>query len=316
MITDIKKGKTSFISRYLEGRFLYSPEGNSLFNWVMGVFKALRISKRGDVIVCWFDFQAVLCYWIGALTFQKRNIVCINVMLKDKNTIRNRVVAFMYRKALSSKRLVASVSSEEYGKYVMNRLHIKKKKFFLLHDVFHEYYKVSDIPVYKPNTVFCGGKNGREWNLIIRVAKLLPNVTFNLVMPGDVYNSLRGDIPNNIIVKHDIPSDEFLHVMCESQIVALPLNTQAPSGLIVIFQAAANNKFIVTSDTLTTREYISNDRGLILRNDAALWAEAIQDSLSHPLDMEKAQKKMLAFLRSNCSEEQFINVLNHMISEF
>ena len=43
--------------------------------------------------------------------------------------------------------------------------------------------------------------------------------------------------------------------MCQSSLVVMPLDTEAPAGLIAFFQAAANGRMSITSDTVTTREY-------------------------------------------------------------
>ena len=42
----------------------------------------------------------------------------------------------------------------------------------------------------------------------------------------------------------------------------MPLDTEAPAGLIALFQAATYGKMVITTDTVTTREYFSGDRGV------------------------------------------------------
>lgn len=68
----------------------------------------LRSARKNDILICWFDFQGVLCWWLSKLTFRKRNIVIVNIMLKDKTTLRNRVVSWLYKKVLTA-------GSELYG---------------------------------------------------------------------------------------------------------------------------------------------------------------------------------------------------------
>ena len=105
-----------------EMKVVSSPKCSRLIvGWLKGCLSALRQSYRNDTIVCWYDFQAVLCYWLAKLSFRQRKIVCINLLLKDKASTKNKVVAWLYKKALKSKHFVASVTSVEYGKHLKNR---------------------------------------------------------------------------------------------------------------------------------------------------------------------------------------------------
>ena len=121
------------------------------------------------------------------------------------------------------------------------------------------------------NTVFCGGRNGRDWELLIRIAQAMPEVTFNCVMPKDKYEEYKENFGKNMVVKSDIPEQEFLEFMCQSQLVVTPLDTEAPAGFDCFYQAAANGKMAITSDTVTTQEYFADGRG------ALCWARDIED---------------------------------------
>ena len=137
------KGKVSFISQMIHGEVneIYSPKSKRLIvGWLKGCKYALEVSHSYDTIVCWYDFQAILCYWLCRFTFKRRKIVCVNLLLKDKDSFKNKIVAWLYKKALKSKHFVASITSVEYGKHLKNRLGIDKD-LFLLHDVFHGDYK-------------------------------------------------------------------------------------------------------------------------------------------------------------------------------
>lgn len=285
-----------------------------IVGWLKGCLSALRQSCRNDTIVCWYDFQAVLCYWLAKLSFRQRKIVCINLLLKDKASTKNKVVAWLYKKALKSKHFVASVTSVEYGKHLKNRLDIDKD-LFLLHDVFHEDYKVNASLDVCPNTVFCGGRNGRDWKFMIEVAKAMPHVQFHLVMPKVTYDEYQHELPSNVVAKYNLSMDDFLKEMCSCELVALPLDTEAPAGLIVLFQAAANMKYIITTDTMTTREYLSDGRGCLLTNVVDVWSKAIDEKLGKVKLNAMASEKLLNFLETECSEEKFVEGIETMIKK-
>lgn len=298
-----------------EATIIFSPkEKNVFFAWIKGVNSALSQTSRNETIVCWYDFQAVLCYWLSKLSFKRRKIVCINLLLKDKESTKNKVVAWLYKKALKSKRFVASVTSVEYGKHLKKRLGIDKN-LFLLHDVFHDNYKANENVEVVPNTVFCGGRNGRDWKFMIDVAKAMPNIQFHLVMPKTTYEDFITELPSNVVAKYNLAMEDFMKEMCSCEIVALPLDTEAPAGLIVLFQAAANMKYIVTTDTMTTREYLKDGRGCLLVNDVAVWTRAISERLGNAKSNSEASGKLLKFLDTECSEEKFVEGVERMIKK-
>ena len=312
------KEKVSFVTNSFsfEIKEIYSPKWDKLIiGWIIGCLTILKLSKRNDMIVCWYDFQAVLCYWLAKLSFRHRKIVCINLLLKDKASTKNKVVALLYKKALKSKYFVASVTSVEYGSHLKKRLGINKE-LFLLHDVFHEDYKVNASLDVCPNTVFCGGRNGRDWKFMIEVAKVMPHVQFHLVMPKVTYDEYQHELPSNVVARYNISMEDFMKEMCSCEIVALPLDTEAPAGLIVLFQAAANMKYIITTDTMTTKEYLSDGRGCLLPNDVNVWSEAIDGKLGKVKLNAMASEKLLNFLEAECSEEKFVEGVELMINKF
>ena len=309
------KGKVSFISQMIHGEVneIYSPKSKRLIvGWLKGCKYALEVSHSYDTIVCWYDFQAILCYWLCRFTFKRRKIVCVNLLLKDKDSVKNKIVTWLYRKALNSKRVIASVTSTEYGTHLKERLGINKK-LFLLHDVFHESYLYKREFHVIPKSVFCGGRNGRDWKFMIEVAKVMPHVRFHLVRPKIIYEEFQNELPDNVIAKYNLSMEDFMKEMYSCEIVALPLDTEAPAGLIVLFQAAANMKYIITTNTMTTREYLSDGRGCLLPNDVDVWKKVITERIGNEKGNKEASAKLLNFLQTECSEEKFVDGVEFMI---
>ncbi len=307
-------GRVSFISRLssMEMREVFSPRRKRLIlGWCKGARDVVRLSRKDDTVVCWYDFQAVLCFLLCKLLCKRRKIVCINLLLKDKASLKNRLVAQLYALALRSKNFVASVTSVEYGEHLKQRLGFTRP-LFLVHDVYHDSYQNRGAKII-PNTVFCGGRNGRDWHFMIEVARATPNVKFHLVMPDGVYHEVVDNLPSNVVAKHNIPREDFMREMCSCELVALPLDTEAPAGLIVLFQAAANSKYILTTDTMTTREYLSDGRGSLVAKSVDSWVKEIAARLSSKEENEVSSRKLLQFLQEECSEEKFVEGVEKMI---
>lgn len=222
----------------------------------------IKQSADGDNIICWYDFMAVLCWWLCKVQFKNRKIIARNILLKDKATAKNKLAKFLYKPMLKSKNVQATVTSEKYGEHLNEMLGIHKK-YTLLHDTYHGGYSIGYKGEIVPNTVFCGGRNGRDWEFMIRIAQAMPEVTFNCVMPKDKFEEYKENFGKNMVVKSDIPEQEFLEFMCQSQMVVTPLDTEASARLIAFYHAAANGKMAITSDTVTTQEYFTDGRGAL-----------------------------------------------------
>lgn len=270
--------------------------------------KIIKQSTVGDTIICWYDFMAVLCWWLCKIQLQDRKIIALNILLKDKATVKNKLAKFLYRWALRSEKMQATVTSRQYGKQLNEMLGLHKR-YFLLHDIYHRSYNISYRERILPDTVFCGGKNGRDWEFLIKIARTMPEVTFQCVMSKEKYEQLKDDVVSNMVIKSDISEKEFLEIMCQSQLVVMPLDTEAPAGLILFFQAAANCKMIITSNTLTTQEYFTECRDSLCEKSIQEWRKKILYYLRHPTQANACAKKIRYFLETECSEEKYAKML-------
>ena len=237
---------------------------------------------------------------------------CINILLKDKSSLRNKIVSYLYKKSLLSSCFSASVTSVKYGEWLNKKLELDAK-YTLIHDVYHDAYRFEQAVDVIPNSVFCGGNNGRDWRFLIEVARKMPDIRFNIVMPHDVYLKYHSVFTKNMNVRYDIPYNEFMKELCSSSIVCLPLDTQAPAGLIVMFQAAANLKPLITTKTVTTMEYINKERGIIISNELDVWVNSIKSCLENIENINKRALNFRDYLYCNCSEEIFVNGIKRML---
>lgn len=273
----------------------------------------IKQSAEGDTIICWYDFMAVLCWWLCKVQFKNRKIIALNILLKDKATAKNKLAKFLYKPMLKSKKVKATVTSKKYGEHLNEMLGIQKQ-YTLLHDTYHGGYSIEYEGEVEPNSVFCGGRNGRDWEFLIRIAQTMPEVTFNCVMPKDKYQEYKENFGKNMVVKSDIPEQEFLEFMCQSQLVVTPLDTEAPAGLIAFYQAAANGKMAITSDTVTTQEYFADGRGALCGRDIEDWKNTIQYYLQHREEADSSAEKFKRFLENECSEEKYTKTLWGMLA--
>lgn len=289
-----------------------SPQKSKMaLTWIYGCFGILKHSHNGDTIICVLDIQAVICYWICRFTFRNRYIFAINLLLKQKTSLKNKIASYLYRKALTSPRFKASVTSREYGEYINKHLGISINHS-LIRDVYKKEYDNSTSMSKCNNSVFCGGRNGRDWNFMLSVAQLMPNIKFHLAMPKDLVAGF-DNIPNNVSIYTDIPEQQFLDLIAQSSIVALPLDTEAPAGLIVMFQAASFDKLVLTTDTVTTRGYINNSNGCLLPNNTESWCQSINYYLNNSEEANRKAIQLHRFLQEECNETKFVDAITNVI---
>lgn len=297
---------------------IHSPKSKKLIvTWMKGAWQALVSTKRKDTIVCWFDFQAIILFYLCKFTFQQRNIVAINILLKYKPTLKNRVVRYLYRQALRSNSFKATVTSVQYGQAINSWLGTDCH-FTLLHDLYYESYRLPDVEQIKvhPDTVFCGGSNGRDWDFMLAIAKAMPEIKFRLVVTKSILNNLKRTIPENVSLVYDIPVADFVREMAQASAVCNPLDTEAPAGLLVIFRASANDKPIIASDTMVTREYITSGKnGVLLKKDLNAWCDAIRYMLNNQEEAKQMAVSLHESLKASCNETIFASTINELISE-
>lgn len=295
--------------------FFYSPECKSkIVSWLKGAYKALKGTRRNDTIVCWYDFQAIILFWLSKLC-SRRNIICLNILLKPKNTMKNKFVTILYKLALKSDNFNATISSSEYGT-LLNKKFGRNFHYSLLYDVYHPYYEIKLLDeVVETKSVFCGGRNGRDWNFLFSLASQMPDITFVAIMPSDIYNDYKEKIEENVKVFVDVPYEIFVRSIKRSQIVLMPLDTDAPAGLIVLFQTIANNKPFVISRTAATCAYMFNHNDVFLPNEENQWKEKIYDIVdNYETYCEKVQD-LKRSVEAECNEQKFKTKIQEIIDE-
>jgi len=139
-----------------EVSYIESPRTKrKIFGWLVGCARALRSSKKGDTILCWYDFQAILLYWMCRITLRRRRLGCLNLLLKKKDTLKNKIVSTMYRSALLSENFYASVTSPYYGELLKKWLGIDFN-YVVIHDPYHKAWERECISL--RHRVFVGGQ--------------------------------------------------------------------------------------------------------------------------------------------------------------
>lgn len=261
--------------------------------WLLLAIRTIFKSKKEDIIVTWLDTLGVFCYWVGKLTNRKRKILALNILLKEKTTFKNRLWKTLYNIAIDDYNFYFTYTSkwQKWNTY---------PRAFYLQDTYVD--RDALFVTYKDcgKTVFVGGWNGRDWPLAIQVAKRLPSADFYFVCPPMVEKLLE-DKTNNIHVGYALPRKEYLKTLAECSIVFLPLDTNAPAGLIVLYEAAMKCKALVMTENDVSKDYLVNQSlGLLVtKNDVDDAVEKLETLLDNEQKRESMSKELQSYIMEN-----------------
>jgi glycosyltransferase involved in cell wall biosynthesis len=104
--------------------------------------------------------------------------------------------------------------------------------------------------------VFTGGYTNRDYNLMLKLATLKPEIEFVFVVSllNNEFNNII--IPKNLKLYKDISADEFEKLLAQSKIVVVPLkNEVGSSGQMLCIQAMRNKKAIIYSEASSINGY-------------------------------------------------------------
>lgn len=232
------------------------------FSFIKLALKFLNKSKHEDIAVCVLDVLALYVFIFCKLTNKRRKIIAINIMLNDNNDFITRLKKYLFSLMLNDDNVFPTVTSKDLKLHYTRAFKLSKKEFYLLHDCYGKLGKYKKSYEEGAKYIFCGGTNGRDWGTLLNAAKLLSNIKFVIVGPQK--DTLGEKYPSNIEYYYDISFHKFQELIENCSLLALPLNTQAPAGLIVLFTAGLMSKPVITTDNATTREYITNEENGIL----------------------------------------------------
>jgi glycosyltransferase involved in cell wall biosynthesis len=271
--------------------------------------KALLKSSKNDIIISLLDVLGLYVFLLSKLFLKKRKIVILNVMFNEGTDFLTQMKRKLFSWMLKNEQIYPTVTSLELKKSYQNIFKLSQKEFFLLHDCYGklEQYKRP----YKDgnNSVFCGGTNGRDWSTLLKVAALLPQTKFVIV--GPKRDTLGQKYPSNIDYFYNISYVKFQELIVDCSLLALPLNTEAPAGLIVLYTAGLMSKPVITTDNITMREYIiSGENGILVKmGDYENFAKQIDLLLSNKRKQKELGERLFEKVELLGSPQTFVDKL-------
>jgi glycosyltransferase involved in cell wall biosynthesis len=232
------------------------------FQYVQLSMRAIRQSNNGDIIISWNFVVGAIAGFLNRFLHTKRKILSLNMIVHQKHSINSVMRNFMYRYVLGSEEFIVTLNADALVDLYKHLYNIPIKNFAQLPDALFDTYE--DIPFDEGNgTIFSGGEASRDWKTLLEVAAMNPGFQFRIIARKK-YFPQEIQIPPNVEVSFDTTEDTFYNVLKTCSIVALPLTSIAPSGLIVLLRAAMLSRPIITTSTPSVRNYIIHKKTGVL----------------------------------------------------
>ena len=137
-------------------------------------------------------------------------------------------------------------------------------------------------PESEPPFILSAGRTLRDYELIVRAARKIAHPIVVICGPGDLQNMA---IPDHVTVLRDLDRSVYLDHLRRCAVVALPLlQTERSTGQVVMLEAMAMGKPVITTRSPGTIDYVRNEENgfLIDYGDSALLIQRCRELLDAP----------------------------------
>ena len=244
-------------------------------------WRTIRDARRFDAFICANVRNALVLALFKRLTFRTRPVLIMTEMRLDdpRPGLVWRLKVALQRFAFTAVDAMCVSARREAALY-SERLHVPLERFRFI--PWHT--NVLEPRMHKATSVyaFAAGRTGRDWVTLAKAAR-------GLSVPITVVCSKRDadavSFPDNVTVLTDIPYARYRELLEGAAAVLVPLEAHVySSGQVVILEAMALGKPVITARVLGTEDYIIDDvDGLLVPpGDAGALREAITRVLSVP----------------------------------
>lgn len=284
------------------------------FHYSILAVRSIYKTKDEDLIVSWNFIVGALVAFLCRLLRINRTILSLNMISHNKGKTTSFFRKKIYNSAFNYPKFYVTLNSIDLIKTYSNEYNFDKSHFYILPDCFSEGYETTGF-TNGDGTVFCGGEAMRDWETLFNVANILPDVNF-VAIARKINFDHNLTVPGNVKLLFDTDIDYFYKCLKNSSIVALPLSTNAPAGLIVMIRAALMAKPIIITSTPSTRNYIVNDiSGILIEpRDVQSLAYKIKLLLANPAIMKQLGNEINKSIKT-FSPEKYTERLNNIILE-
>ena len=267
--------------------------------------RAIRESEKGDVIISWNFVVGAIVGFLNRFLRARRKVISLNMIVHQKKSINSVLRNIIYRYVLKSEEFFITLNTDNLVNLYKHHYNISIKNFAQLPDVLFDSY--DDIPFDEGDgTIFSGGEATRDWKTLLEVAAMNPELSFQIIARKK-YFPQEIQIPRNVNVTFDTTEDVFYTVLKTCSVVALPLASAEPSGLIVLLRAAMLSRPIITTSTPSVRNYITHKKTGVLVDigDARTFSDELNILIRSPDIRKNYANECKHFIKANFTPRKY-----------
>jgi glycosyltransferase involved in cell wall biosynthesis len=279
------------------------------------VLSSLRRLNRADVVLSTVDTVGIPLMLLARARVVRPPFVYVAIGLPERlERLRSARMERLYARALAGASAVVAYSEHETGvlrEWLLERGEATRVEFVPFGvdvDTFRPTGAPPDVDV-----VAIGADPHRDFELLLTVARGLPETSFLVVTTADHARSL-GDRPPNVSVETDLPVDEMRRRLERARLVALPVRENSYSGATtVLLQAMAVARPVVVTRTTAIAAGYGLDDGVNVRlvppGDAPGFGRALADVLADDARARELGARARATVEAELSWGRYVDRL-------
>jgi glycosyltransferase involved in cell wall biosynthesis len=228
--------------------------------------------RRADVVLSTVDTVGIPLMLLAQARVVRTPFVYVAIGLPERLVrLRHGRMERVYARALGAASAIVTYSEHEadvIGGWLRER-EVDSPVEFVPFGVDVDAFRPTSEPP-EVDVISVGADPHRDFELLVTVARGMPETSFLLVTTGERARSL-GELPRNVTIETDLPFDEMLRALQRARVVALPVRENSYSGATtVLLQAMALAKPVVVTRTAA----IATGYGLVDGDNVRLAAPA------------------------------------------
>ena len=220
--------------------------------FILSIKGTILARENNCVIISWSFF----CGTIAALFSSKRDnkVIGLNMIVFEKSFIHNFTRKLFFENLFSTKKIITTVNSNYLLKEYQSDFKIPRNHIQILNDPWSPDYEKKLPNISSGNYVFSGGEAARDWDLVLRIAEKLPEISFMIIARKNLWHT-ELPTPQNVEIRFDASLQEFYSEIKKSRFVILPIKGEVTAGLSVLIRSALLGKLVISTKTPSTQYY-------------------------------------------------------------
>ncbi|WP_224242666.1 glycosyltransferase family 4 protein [Hyalangium gracile] len=166
-----------------------------------------------------------------------------------------------------------------------------------------------------PRYIAALGSSGRDYGTLFRAVEGLP---VQLVVVVHPHGRPGGPVPPNVKVLTSIPQEDYLRVIAEAELVAIPVNNrETASGQMTLIQAMSLGVPVVATRCIGTEDYIRHGKNgwFVEMGDVEVWRRTLRSILDEPDTRRRLAIEAFRFAQERFTDRAGAQVLEALAEE-